>query len=92
MSVTVLVYEKQGLKRGRGITDAHFRQWPWRDEDELEFTGGGPLGEPIYVVKTPFIFQDNNVAWSLGVYAPHHYDWNFGVRDGETHQVWLSPR
>ena len=35
----------------------------------------------------------NPRRWSefwLRVHAPSHNDWDFFVRDGETHEVWLS--
>jgi hypothetical protein len=89
MAITVAVYEKRGLKRGPGITDAHFREWPFQPDDELPFTGAGPLGEPVYLVESPWWRYGN--LWTLGVYAPRHQSWQFDVRDGETHEVWLSP-
>lgn len=93
MSLTISVYEKRGLKRGPAITDANFAAVSTMlviYNIPLRATGGGPLGGPTYQVETPRGLE--NATWTLRVASPRHNAWDFSVRDGETHDVWLSPR
>jgi hypothetical protein len=92
MAVTISVYEKRGLvKRGNPILDAEFRQAVVLSESVTAFpvlsaTGGGPLGEPKYAVELL------SSPATVSVASVRHNEERFLVRDGETHEVWLSRR
>ena len=93
MSLTISVYEKRGLKRGPAITDARFAAVSHSlvvYDIALKATGGGPLGGPTYTVQPPGGLA--NTPWLLRVSTPRHNAEEFTVRDGETHDVWLSRR
>jgi hypothetical protein len=88
VTVTVSVYEKNGLCRGPPIGTAIFRARSGIVTVPLSATQGGPLSGAahVYTVAT--------APWNpydLSVDSPSHQPWTFPVRDGETHEVWLSP-
>jgi hypothetical protein len=99
VAVQVSVFAKNGLKRGAPLMDANFAQELRPSDDPkvnysprrfvpLTWTGGGPLGgtEPTFTVHL------RTTAGVIRVGAPLHYDADFFVGDGETHEVWLSRR
>ena len=90
-SVSVLVYEKNGLKRGPGITSATFS----KDEPyigEINVTGGGPLGTPLYQVRVrawrPPSLLHSRLPLRVG--AGRHYPEVHWVRDGDSFEVRLQ--
>ena len=88
MTVTVSVYEKQGLCRGPGIGNATLDAVFGFILVSLTATNGGPLSgmTHVYTVVAP----SGSSAWNLRVDAPRFQQWTFFVRDGEVHEVWLS--
>lgn len=91
MTVTVSVYQKDGLCRGPAIGNATFRAVSKGGivyyDIPLAATGGGPLSGAthVYTVARP----PGLTEWYLRVASPVHNPWDFFVRDGETHEVWL---
>jgi hypothetical protein len=92
MSLTVSVYQKNGLCRGPRIGNANFRAVTVPGnivvyDIPLNAQGGGPLSgsEHIYTVSPP----PGLTEWHLRVASPAHQPVIFFVRDGETHEVWL---
>ena len=88
MTVTVSVYQKDGLCRGHPIGNATFRASSGIVTQPLSATQGTPLSstEHVYIVAT--------APWNpyeLCVDSPSHQPWTFSVRDGERHDIWLSP-
>ena len=99
MTVTVSVYQKDGLCRGPRIGNATFHAvWKfgllYYDDIPLIATGGGPLSgsEHVYTVAQPVTQGLLLTDWYLRVASPTHCPSDFFVRDGETHEVWLSRR
>jgi hypothetical protein len=97
MAVTVEVYEKNGLKRGPGLTDVWFTAFPgWQPGEKINVvSGGGPFGSPVYVLDiqsfAPSSLQPGDVHYfHLGVNASKHYPQNFFVRDGDRFEVRLD--
>lgn len=101
MALTVAVYGKRGLKRGPAISSgASFRAIEDLLVHRLRFLPPGPLTgtEPRYTVEQ-VIFWDGQFSawtpkydpWTIEVRAPGHQPHRFYVRDGEAHEVWLSP-
>jgi hypothetical protein len=96
LSVTVSVYEKNGLKRGPGILNAVFRRAPPRfipdDTASFNVTGGGPLGTPVYQVHITFMRRADDPApqFNLEVYAGSHYPETYWVRDGQVFEARLQ--
>jgi hypothetical protein len=93
MTITVSVYQKNGLCRGPAIYDATFRAVTPSGailyyDIPLGATGAPPLSgkEPVYTVARP----PGLTEWHLRVASPIHNPWVFFVRDGETHEVWLT--
>lgn len=93
-TVTVWVYEKNGLCRGPAIYQATFwgvYNYPGRHQ--LAVAGPSPLSglDPVYTVSHP-MYIPNIKQWFLEVEAPGHAPWILvNVQDGETHHVWLNP-
>ena len=92
MTVSVAVWQKDGLCRGPAIGNATFRAV---SKDSIVYydiplaaTGGPPLSgsENVYTVVGP----RGLTVWYLRVASPIHNPWDFYVVDGETHQVWLT--
>lgn len=95
MTLTISVYEKRGLCRGRAIQNATFRAVSNRliiyDIPLRIVSSPGPLsGGATYGVMEPGL--PPSVVWTLRVGAPSYESWDFQVKNGETHEVWLSPR
>ena len=96
ISVTVSVYEKNGLKRGPGITSAAFRRAPPRpipdDTSSFNVTGGGPLGTPVYQVRITFMrhVNDPDPPFNLEAWAGRHYPETYWVRNGQVFEAWLQ--
>jgi hypothetical protein len=93
MTVTVSAYRKNGLCRGPAIGNATFHAVSTVlviYDIPLSAVGGGPLSgsEHVYKVAKP----PGLTEWTLRVAAPGHNSWDFFVRDGETHEVWLIPQ
>jgi hypothetical protein len=95
MTVTVSVYQKDGLCRGPAIYDASFHAVTPSGsivyyDIPLNATGPPPLSgtAPVYTVGRPLGLTE----WYLRVASPVHDPWDFFVRDMETHEVWLSRR
>jgi hypothetical protein len=91
MTITVSVYQKNGLCRGPGIGNATFRAFSRSlviYDIPLNATGGPPLSgrTHVYTVVGPRGLTE----WNLRVAAPSYNPWEFFVRDGETHEVWLD--
>jgi hypothetical protein len=74
--------------------DGGFGLTPWVSQP-------GPLGgvDPKYFIESTKVFWDGSWrTWQptssdvrLDAFAPNAYPWSFYVRDGEIHEVWLSP-
>jgi hypothetical protein len=85
MAVTVGVYEKNGLKRGAGLTDVGFTAFPgWQPGEKINVvSGGGPFGSPVYLLDIEAFAPANSLLpgvthyFHLGVNAPKHYPQNF---------------
>jgi hypothetical protein len=95
ISVTVSVYERNGLKRGPGILSAAFRTAPPRwvpDESRFNVTGGGPLGTPLYQVQITFMrrVDDPDPRFNLEVWAGKHYPADYWVRNGQVFEARLD--
>jgi hypothetical protein len=90
VTVAVSVYQKNGLCRGPGIGTATFYAILGIVVVHLPAAGGGPLSGKahIYTVTRP----PGYLEWTLEVDAPNYQPWRFFVRDGETHEVWLTHR
>ena len=93
MTITVTVYQKDGLCRGPAIYDATFRAVATQSTSiglyDIPLAATlSPLSgtEPTYTVASPGLKE-----WYLRVASPKHCPWDFFVRDGETHSVWLTP-
>jgi hypothetical protein len=88
MTLTIWVYEKNGLCRGPGIFDAYFI---YAHARIYGVTGPSPLSglDPVYTFPYP---RADRAEITLYVGAPRHEIWDFNVWDDETHEVWLSPR
>jgi hypothetical protein len=86
MSITVSVYQQDGLCRGPWISGAIFRHLGWLGD--LVATPPGPLPgpDPVYTVEHPYGY----FSWQLVIlHPPVHQSWNLWVNDGERHDVWL---
>jgi len=99
MTVTVSVYQKDGLCRGPGIGAATFEAVRssgliFYPDMPLNFTQGGPLSGSthVYTVDRPVHQGLVFTEWYLRVASPIHCPSDFFVRDGETHEVWLTRR
>jgi hypothetical protein len=99
MTVTVSVYQKDGLCRGPPIYNATFEAV--RSSGSLLYLPEMPLNfilppisgtAPVYTVYPPVYQGFLYTEWVLRVASPIHSPWDFVVRDGETHEVWLSRR
>jgi hypothetical protein len=105
MTIRVTVYQKNGLCRGPAIYNATFVavfHWEgsssWSYTIPLGATGPPPLSglNPVYTVARPpdhVAFGQQVVGiteWYLRVASPIHNRWDFFVRDGEAHEVWLT--
>jgi|SRR6516164_6124786 hypothetical protein len=104
MTVTVSVYQKDGLCRGPPIYDATFEDVsgvsvPYFRPGVYLFVNPWPLAAPwnplggtapVYTVPLPVSRDILVAAWTLRVASPMHSPWDFFVQDGETHEVWLS--
>lgn len=94
MPLTISVYEKRGLCRGPAIGNATFRaistQLIVYDIPLGILTYPGPLGGATYRVQE--LSVPPGTVWRLQVAAPLYESWDFQVKDGETHEVWLSRR
>ena len=90
MTITVSVYQKDGLCRGPKIGNAIFYARLGIILVSLPATGGGPLSgsEHVYTVAPPAGLS----SWDLSVESPIHQALFFFVRDGSTHEVWLARR
>ncbi|BCW72955.1 hypothetical protein [Arthrobacter sp. NicSoilB8] len=94
MTLTISVYEKQGLCRGPAIQNASFRavsnQLVIYDIPLRIVSSPGPLnpGAATYEVMDSALFP--GTLWTLRVGAPKYDSWDFQVKNGETHEVWLS--
>jgi hypothetical protein len=91
MTITVSVYQKNGLRRGPAISNANFRAVSRIlvvYDIPLSARAGGPLSgsEHVYTVASP----PGLTEWDLRVASPIHDPWTFFVRHGETHEVWLT--
>jgi hypothetical protein len=88
VTVTVSVWQKDGLCRGPAIGTAFFYQSFGIVVVRLTATAGGPLSGStnVYTVSRP---PDGSLAWNLQVGAPGYNFCTFFVRDGTTHEVWL---
>jgi hypothetical protein len=88
MAITVSVYEKAGLCRGRPIGNATFEAQNAFLFAPLSWTRGGPLSgtSHVYSITAPIRWP----SFDLIVAAPSYQTWKFFVRDGETHEVWLT--
>jgi hypothetical protein len=91
MTVTVSVYQKNGLCRGPAIGNATFRAVSEQliiYDIPLAAIGGPPLSgtEHVYTVAAP----PGLTSWNLRVASPIHNPWDFFVTDFSTHEVWLS--
>lgn len=96
LTVTVSVYERNGLKRGPGIGSAAFRTAPPRwvpDSNRFSWTGGGPLGAPpIYQVTIQHMrrVDDPDPLFNLEVWAGRHYPASYWVRNGQVFEARLQ--
>jgi hypothetical protein len=94
VTVTVSVFQKNGLCRGPPIGTATFRGNSGIVTVPLSATQGGPLSgrEHVYTVAAaPFPSVTSGSPFDLRVDSPSHQPCTFPVRDGETHEVWLFP-
>lgn len=95
-SVRVEVYQKNGLKRGPGLTDASFAPFAWSrpEERQIAVTGGGPLGGSVYQLRmqrwVSQVWPNTTYTFHLKVMATRHYGQNFYVRDGDNFEVRLD--
>jgi hypothetical protein len=100
MTVRVSVYQKDGLCRGPPIyysatfEAARSSGLLYLPEMPLNFTQPDPLSgtAPVYTVFPPVYQGILFTEWYLRVASPIHSPCDFFVRDGETHEVWLSRR
>jgi hypothetical protein len=99
MTVTVSVYQKNGLCRGPPIGNATFEavRSPgliYYPDMPLNFTTGGPLSGAthVYTVDQPVYQGIMFTEWYLRVASPIHSPSDLFVQDGETHEVWLPRR
>ena len=95
--ITVAVYEKNGLKRGRGLTDAYFRPKYSNTGWINSVAGGGPIsgGSFVYVVnmtvwKTDALYPHENPSFLLRIGAGRHYEQEFYVVTGDNFEVRLD--
>jgi hypothetical protein len=97
-TVMVLVYEKNGLKRGPGITNATFRSYPPDQPYSSLITAilGPPLagapGAPLYQVNIQAWRRENeaNNPFNLLVSSAGHYGEWYEVRNGQSFEVRLQ--
>jgi len=86
MTIQIGVYEKAGLCRGPFIINARFSRVGFLGS--LAATPPGPLDpDPVYTVARP-----PGGGALLRVDSPIHQSWDWSVRDGERHEVWLVRR
>lgn len=95
--ITVAVYEKNGLKRGPGLTSAYFRPYYTNQGWVNSVSGGGPLsgGSNVYVVnmtvwKTDALYAYENPSFRLRIGAGRYYEQVFYVRNGDNFEVRLD--
>ena len=92
LTVTVSVFEKNGLCRGPAIGNASFyiqQRGYWGIENfPLTATSGPPLSPPenVYTVELP----PPGRTYFFLVTSPGHHPWDFLVNPGERHEVWLE--
>ena len=94
-SITVAVYEKNGLKRGPGLTDAYFKPFYSNMGWINSIRGGGPLGGSLYQVnmtvwRTDALLPGEVPSFQLRIGASKHYEQNFFVRNGDNFEVRLD--
>jgi len=97
-SVMVLVYEKNGLKRGPGITNATFRSYPPDQPYSSIITAvlgpplGGPPGTPLYQVDIRAWRREDDVnnPFNLLVSSAGHYAEWWPVRNGQSFEARLQ--
>ena len=94
-SITVAVYEKNGLKRGPGLTDAYFNPFYSNMGQINSISGGGPLGDPLYRVnmtvwRTDALPPGEVPSFRLRIGASRHYEQDFFVRNGDNFEVRLD--
>jgi hypothetical protein len=97
-SVAILVYEKNGLKRGPGLSSAVFRSYP-PDQPYSSIINatfnpplGGAPGTPLYQVDIRAWRSEAqaNDPFNLSVSAPGYYAAWYPVRNGERFEVRLQ--
>jgi hypothetical protein len=89
VTVTISVYEKQGLCRGRPIGNAQFHLGNRPGTPLKILSYPGPLtGGATYIIETPYYLADG--MWTLGAVVPGYQYWAFEVQDRETHEIWVS--
>lgn len=96
-SITVAVYEKNGLKRGPGLTDAYFTPFYSNVGSVDRVIGGGPLGggSSLYQVdmtvwRSDALLPGEVPSFRLRIGAGRHYEQNFYVRNGDNFEVRLD--
>src|SRR5262245_9998951 len=93
--ITVSVYEKNGLKRGRGLTDAYCRPKDSNAGWVNSVAGGGPIsGSSFYAVnmtvwRTDALYPHENPIFLLRIGAGRHYEQEVYVRTGDNFEVRL---
>jgi hypothetical protein len=93
--LTVAVYEKNGLKRGPGLTDAYFKPFYSNVGSINRVIGGGPLGDPLYRVdmtvwRSDALLPGEVPSFRLRIGAGGHYEQDFYVRNGDNFEVRLD--
>jgi len=94
-SITVAVFEKNGLKRGLGLTDAFFTPFYANMGSINRVIGGGPFGDPLFRVdmtvwRTDALPPGEVPSFRLRIGAGRHYEQDFYVRNGDNFEVRLD--
>jgi hypothetical protein len=104
ISASILVFEKNGLKRGPGLSNAYFELFPDVQDDPamtfINWTGGAPLAgtSNLYQVRIQSYRRDYFAPGGPGAGAPchlrvgasRHYSQNFYVYNGDSFEVRLD--
>jgi hypothetical protein len=88
MAITISVYERAGLCRGRPIGNASFKAQNAFLLANVTWTHGGPLSgtAEVYSITGP----SNWPTFDLIINAPSYQTKKLFVRDGEAHEEWLD--
>jgi hypothetical protein len=96
-SITVAVFEKNGLKRGPALTDAFFRPYYSNMGMINSVSGGGPIagGSSVFTVnmtvwRSDALSPGEVPSFRLLIGAGRHYEQDFYVRNGDNFEVRLD--